>query len=446
MFSSFNPDAIRTPYGLHTPEKSNPTALAWMSVGAGDEWTSHARAKGDAADQAARSASQDSDIARTVARELSPGFHQPGPDYVRQKYNEPLEVNEFPVEEKKEKSPSRSPHFYRKGTTPDQSPTPSPTASPTLVKNTSFSSKSPAATATAPTKPAGKENKTPAAESVKGMTKAASKLSLRQEARLPEAPPAVKPATISSYPSNGQIHSQYHGYYVKADVKMPPPEDPIGAEDDLHPSSLACLPPPAKPIWAPAPKALPAAGPPPAPVKEAAKAPEPAKPKRAESTKPRSLADTKKASMEIASETLEEESFSARGKDTTLYSGVILGEERRRENSTREKTKETSLEPMVFIEEEQLDCGAAEGQLRPCPTVWGVHTIALDQKVRWSEPSGGHRYANERRAPNLNQLPFHRSSLLGRGTPCGRRRAEDSSAAELQKVGSGFHLYFILDR
>lgn len=40
--------------------------------------TSHARAKAEAADQAAHSASQDSDIARAVARELSPSFHQPG--------------------------------------------------------------------------------------------------------------------------------------------------------------------------------------------------------------------------------------------------------------------------------------------------------------------------------------------------------------------------------
>lgn len=40
--------------------------------------TSHARAKAEAADQAAQSANQDSDIGRTVARELSPSFHQPG--------------------------------------------------------------------------------------------------------------------------------------------------------------------------------------------------------------------------------------------------------------------------------------------------------------------------------------------------------------------------------
>lgn len=82
-----------------------------------------------------------------------------GPDYIRQKYNEPIEVKEVPVE-KKEKSPTGSPHFYRKGTTPDQSPSsspvPSPTPSPIAVKNTIFSRKSPAAVAP-PTVTAGKQ-------------------------------------------------------------------------------------------------------------------------------------------------------------------------------------------------------------------------------------------------------------------------------------------------
>ena len=40
--------------------------------------TAHARAKAEVADQSALSASQDGDIARAVARELSPNFHQPG--------------------------------------------------------------------------------------------------------------------------------------------------------------------------------------------------------------------------------------------------------------------------------------------------------------------------------------------------------------------------------
>ncbi|XP_070775277.1 junctophilin-1-like isoform X3 [Enoplosus armatus] len=279
-------------------------AIARTKVEIAISRTSHARAKAEAADQAAQSASQDSDIARAVARELSPNFHQPGPDYIRQKYNEPVEV--VPVEEKKEKSPSGSPHFYRKGTTPSQSPSQSPTHSPTpspTVKKTFFSSKTPATVT--PAKSAGKENKTPTAESLTA-GKQLGLLVMQQE-----APPAVKPATtISSYPSNGQIHSQYHGYYVKADVKSPPPEEPIGAEDDFHPSSLAFLAPAAKQIRAPALKSLPAPSPSPVPPKEGIKAAEPPKSKRQESTKPKSLAETKKASMEIAPEIVEEESVS----------------------------------------------------------------------------------------------------------------------------------------
>ncbi|XP_041658950.1 junctophilin-1-like [Cheilinus undulatus] len=297
-------------------------AIARTKVEIAISRTSHARAKGDAADQAAQLANQDSDIARAVARELSPSFHQPGPDYIRQKYNEPVEVKEV-VEEKKEKSPSGSPHFYRKGTTPTQSPSQSPGSSPppspTAGKKSFFSSKTPASIALA-----AKENKAPTAESLAaGITKAASKLSLRQEVRQQEAPPAAKPAaptTTSSQPSNGQIHSQYHGYYVKADVKVPPPEDPIGLEEDFHPSSLARLPPPAKQILAPAPKPLPARSPSPAPPKEPAKAAETAKPKRVESIKPKSLAETKKASMEIVPEIIEEES----GPNSILVALVML--------------------------------------------------------------------------------------------------------------------------
>lgn len=40
--------------------------------------TAHARAKAEAADQAALAACQDSEVARAVARELSPTFRQPG--------------------------------------------------------------------------------------------------------------------------------------------------------------------------------------------------------------------------------------------------------------------------------------------------------------------------------------------------------------------------------
>ncbi|XP_026168479.1 junctophilin-1-like isoform X2 [Mastacembelus armatus] len=289
-------------------------AIARTKVEIAISRTAHARAKAEAADQAAQSATQDSDIARAVARELSPGFHQPGPDYIRQKYNEPVEVKEVP-EEKKEKSPSGSPHFYRKGTTPNQSPSQSPGSSPSpspiALKKMFFNSKT---TTTIPSaKPAGKQNKTPKAESLTaGITKVASKLSLKQDMRQQETPTAGKPAattSITRYPSNGQIHSQYHGYYVKADVKILPPDEPVGVDDDLHPSSLARMPPQAKQIWTPALKSPSTPNPSPVPQKESTKALEPPKPKRQETIKPKSLAETKKASVEIAPEMVEEESW-----------------------------------------------------------------------------------------------------------------------------------------
>lgn len=148
-----------------------------------------------------------------------------------------------------------------------------------------------------------------------GITKAASKLSLRQQVRQQEASPAVKQSattTVSSYSSNGQIHSQFHGYHVKATLKIQPPEEPIGVVDDLHPSDLVhLLPSPVKQIQPPAPKPLPAPIPSQVPAKDGTKAQEPPKePQKKESSKSRSLAETKKASMEMDPEIVEDKSVS----------------------------------------------------------------------------------------------------------------------------------------
>ncbi|XP_061925640.1 junctophilin-1-like isoform X2 [Entelurus aequoreus] len=247
-----------------------------------------------------------------------------GPDYIRQKYNEPVEVKEIPDEIKPEKTPSSSPHFYRKGTTPShspsQSPVPSPTASPTLIQKTLFSSKPPATVN--PPNSAGSDNRTPTHESLTaGITKDASKLSLKQEGRqqAPMYSPTKVAVPVSGFPSNGQIHSQYHGYYVK-DVKMLPPEEPVDLEDDFHPSSLARLPPPPKKTWAAPAKVTPAPSPTPVPQKANSRAPEPSKMKVPESSKPRTLAETKKASVEISPEIVEETS----GPNSILVLLVML--------------------------------------------------------------------------------------------------------------------------
>ncbi|XP_041955503.1 junctophilin-2 isoform X1 [Alosa sapidissima] len=47
--------------------------------------TNHAKSKGEAADQSAQAANQESSIARVVARELSPSFYQPGPEYLKKR-------------------------------------------------------------------------------------------------------------------------------------------------------------------------------------------------------------------------------------------------------------------------------------------------------------------------------------------------------------------------
>nr|XP_003467813.2 junctophilin-2 [Cavia porcellus] len=47
--------------------------------------TSHAKAKAEAAEQAALAANQESNIARTLARELAPDFYQPGPEYQKRR-------------------------------------------------------------------------------------------------------------------------------------------------------------------------------------------------------------------------------------------------------------------------------------------------------------------------------------------------------------------------
>ncbi|KAL6119407.1 jph2 [Pungitius sinensis] len=47
--------------------------------------TTHSKGKSDAADQAAHAANSESGIARLVAKELSPSFYQPGPEYLKKR-------------------------------------------------------------------------------------------------------------------------------------------------------------------------------------------------------------------------------------------------------------------------------------------------------------------------------------------------------------------------
>uniref|UniRef100_A0A671MRU2 Junctophilin-1-like n=1 Tax=Sinocyclocheilus anshuiensis TaxID=1608454 RepID=A0A671MRU2_9TELE len=237
------------------------SAIARTKVEIATSRTAHARAKAEAADQAALSASQDSDIARAVARELSPSFYQPGIP--------PSTCTFAFLTRRKERE-----------------------IAPKAIK----------------------ENKPPAAESLAaGVTKATSRISDKQEVKqevVPVAKPSKPPVLVAnaSSPGNGELHTQYHGYYVKAEVMMHP-DDP---EDEEHHGMSAAhtrMPPPAKQHRAPTPK----------PVMAKESKPEP-KLKKQESLKPKSLAETKKASMEMTTDIVEEES----GPNSILVILVML--------------------------------------------------------------------------------------------------------------------------
>ncbi|KAG7455461.1 hypothetical protein MATL_G00256950 [Megalops atlanticus] len=288
-------------------------AIARTKVEIAASRTAHARAKGDAADQAAKAAVQDSDVARAVARELSPSFHQPGPDYVKQRLSEPMEIKEVPEENKKEKSPSGSPHFYRKGTTPTQTPThspgPTPPPSPHAGKKHQHNS--------IPTAKPVRENRPPATQyPPPSITKVPSRTSVKQEVAPPRLSKKAEPAANTVSPGNGQVHTQYHSYYVMADVKIPPEHEEEGEVEELTvapPAQTKALPPPpARAFRAPTPKPIV-----PKPAARESR-PEP-KLKKQESLKPKSLAETKRSSTEVC-EAVEEES----GPNSILVALVML--------------------------------------------------------------------------------------------------------------------------
>ncbi|XP_061877060.1 junctophilin-1a isoform X2 [Entelurus aequoreus] len=310
-------------------------AIARSKVEIASSRTAHARTKSEAADQAAVSAVHDSEIARSVARELAPNFYQPGPDYVKQQFKEPVEIKEVPVE-KKDSSPSDSPHFYRKGTTPPRSPDnnpmgsspPSPHSSKKkghlsnsngrktskeeqVSRKISKEEKSSHKTSKDEHSSKKKEERSSVPDGPKSSHKhieAPPKPAKAQQVSPPSAAPPQPTAQPPAIPVNGQLHTEYHSYYVKAPVKGPPPPDPE-EDPEEEPSALvlARLPPQPRSVSTPTPK--------PDSIRQSKNEP---KLRKQDSLKPKSLADTKKASMEIAESTEET------GPNSILVAMVML--------------------------------------------------------------------------------------------------------------------------
>ncbi|XP_069566988.1 junctophilin-2 [Brachyistius frenatus] len=103
--------------------------------------TTHAKGKSDAAEQAAQASNGESSIARLVAKELSPSFYQPGPEYLKKRVlQEVVEGGENPetvmhepllAEEEPMPTPPESPFMNEldslmPGSSPGRTPSPSP--------------------------------------------------------------------------------------------------------------------------------------------------------------------------------------------------------------------------------------------------------------------------------------------------------------------------------
>lgn len=119
---------------------------------------------------------------------------------------------------------------------------------------------------------------------------------------------ASAPSQPTAIPVNGELHAEYHSYYVKTPTRVPPPPDPEEyLEEESSALALAIMPPqPSKSFRTPNPK--------PASIVES-KGDQ--KLRKQDSLKPKSLTDTKKASMEIADSA--EETVSVCAKRNILY-------------------------------------------------------------------------------------------------------------------------------
>jgi len=157
------------------------------------------------------------------------------------------EKSEEKVQEKTP-TPKESPHFYRKGTTPPQTPEASPRHTPPLSSEPSPSKQLKKQSSTAGARLSQEQNLLATENITPTINKPLySKAPMKEEA-------AVKHQTkfsahhnpISS--ENGELHDHYHGYYVKVNPPALPQE--LREEDEYvspSPSTLARIPPSQKP-------------------------------------------------------------------------------------------------------------------------------------------------------------------------------------------------------
>ncbi|KAM9855211.1 junctophilin-2 [Aulostomus maculatus] len=162
--------------------------------------TAHAKAKSDTAEQAAQASNSESSIARLVAKELSPSFYQPGPEYLKKRVvhdvadgsentdtvmHEPLLAEEEPLPTPPESPLLNELDSLMPGSSPGRTPSPSPgiisKEDPKLLSPGSWN-----------------EDKTSKGSGSKGSSKPNSRPSSR-----PTTPATSVPASTSAAPEGG---------------------------------------------------------------------------------------------------------------------------------------------------------------------------------------------------------------------------------------------------
>lgn len=206
--------------------------------------TSHAKAKGDGAEQAAVAANNESSIARTMARELSPDFYQPGPEYQKRKLLQEIMENaesaentdpEPPKREKSQSTPRESPQFHEKNSSPRETTpvrTPSPSVTPPSSKKAKQNSQK--QTSLNPGNWNGEQNRSGSQAGSRAGSRSATPSAASN--RLPSySQYEMQTKAIQKLDKlDAEYHKGYHSYAVRT---SPPVTPPLHCNEQPFPSS-----------------------------------------------------------------------------------------------------------------------------------------------------------------------------------------------------------------
>ncbi|KAJ1123455.1 hypothetical protein NDU88_001924 [Pleurodeles waltl] len=202
--------------------------------------TAHAKAKGDGAEQAAVAANNESSIARTMARDLSPDFYQPGPEYQKRKLLQEIMENaegventeqEPPKMEKPQSTPRESPQHHEKNsslreTTPARTPSP-PVTPPSSKKAKQNSQKQ---TLLNPGNWNGEQNRSGSQAGSRSATPSAASNRLPSYSQYEMQTKALQ--RLEKF--DAEYHKGYHSYAVRT---SPPVTPPLHCNEQPFPSS-----------------------------------------------------------------------------------------------------------------------------------------------------------------------------------------------------------------